>query len=331
MVSVLLPTFNRATFLPGALEAIRSQTFGNWELIVVDDGSTDESREIVATFAASSPNPVRYVKQVNQGPYAARNTAVDLAAGRYLAFYDSDDVWFPDHLANCADALSRNADVDWVYAACRIVEYATGRIVAPSTFVIDNHLRPFRLLPVEIRGPVHVLDPKGLVECALVHGMYCGLQNSVLRRSVFDNARFQVAYRNEAEDQLFLIRALKRGHRLAYLDEVQVQYHTHDGNSSGSSTAQRTVERQLALFQPVVRGLEELQQEVALTRSERRAMNQRLNREYFWHLGYSVYLSNGRPAEALIAFRRGLRAWPWSARCWKTYAVAALRTRINRA
>ena len=61
MVSVLLPTFNRATFLPGALEAIRSQTFGNWELIVVDDGSTDESREIVATFAASSPNPVRYV------------------------------------------------------------------------------------------------------------------------------------------------------------------------------------------------------------------------------------------------------------------------------
>jgi hypothetical protein len=158
----------------------------------------------------------------------------------------------------------------------------------------------------------------------MLDGLYCGLQNSVIRRSVFTDVRFQAAFRNEAEDQLFVIRSLKRGHRLGYLDAVHVQYHVHDANSSAAARGQ-SVERDLAVYRPLVRGFEELKDELPWTGRERRALARRLGREHFWHIGYAVLWQRGRTAEALASFRQGLRAWPWSVGFWKTYLVARVR------
>src|SRR5262245_12368939 len=92
-VSIILPTYNRAKFLPGALDAIGSQRWTDWELIVVDDGSTDDTREMVAELTRNWEQPVRYVYQENQGAYGARNRGLDMARGDFLALYDSDDLW----------------------------------------------------------------------------------------------------------------------------------------------------------------------------------------------------------------------------------------------
>src|SRR5438105_13937181 len=91
-VSIILPTYNRAKFLPQALASIRAQQFTDWELIVVDDGSTDDTAAVVRGLATDITQPVRYVRQENQGPYAARNTGLDHAAGELVAFFDSDDL-----------------------------------------------------------------------------------------------------------------------------------------------------------------------------------------------------------------------------------------------
>src|SRR5262249_53967295 len=152
---------------------------------------------------------------------------------------------------------------------------------------------------------------------------------SVMRKRVFENNRFQAAYRNEAEDQLFVIRSLKLGHRLAYFDNIHVDYHVHDANSSGSATGGRSLDRQPALLEPVVRGLQDLRADIPLTRPEEQALRRRLNREYFWHIGYSVYRLNRRYPEALAAFRRGLAEWPWSLRCWKTFMVTRARAAFH--
>src|SRR4051812_44009612 len=88
-VSVILPTYNRAKFLPQAVASIRGQAFTDWELIIVDDGSTDDTREAVRALTVGVPQPVQYVYQDNQGPYAARNTGLDVTRGRYIAFFDS--------------------------------------------------------------------------------------------------------------------------------------------------------------------------------------------------------------------------------------------------
>ena len=82
-VTVILPTYNRAAFLPGAFASLASQTFTDWDLVIVDDGSTDGTKAIVDDYLKSHDN-ARYVYQDNRGAYGARNRGVDEAADRFL-------------------------------------------------------------------------------------------------------------------------------------------------------------------------------------------------------------------------------------------------------
>src|SRR5262245_39393110 len=122
IVSVILPTFNRSSFLPAAFAAIQAQLLTSWELIVVDDGSTDDTPAVVDALSTSIAQPVTYRRQANQGAYGARNTGVQSARGEYIAFYDSDDIWLPHHLSACVSALNEHPDVDWIYGACEVVD-----------------------------------------------------------------------------------------------------------------------------------------------------------------------------------------------------------------
>ena len=93
-VSIVLPTYNRRDVLDRALTSVRDQTHDDWELIVVDDGSTDATSSL---FTDRDPR-IRYVPQDNAGVYAARNHGLSLALGRYVTFLDSDDEWLPHYL-----------------------------------------------------------------------------------------------------------------------------------------------------------------------------------------------------------------------------------------
>ncbi|MGE5294771.1 MAG: glycosyltransferase family 2 protein [Solirubrobacterales bacterium] len=106
-VSVIIPTYNRATYVPRAIDSVLSQKYRDLEIIVVDDGSKDNTREVVAAYGA----PVRYIFQENQGPGAARNQGIRVAAGAYLAFLDSDDVWMPTFLEKTVSALDEHPEV----------------------------------------------------------------------------------------------------------------------------------------------------------------------------------------------------------------------------
>src|SRR5690242_12732553 len=89
--SVVIPTYNRMRFLPSALKSVWYQTYQDFEVIVIDDGSTDETQ----IYLSSIGSKVRYIRQTNHGPGAARNIGVQAAIGDYIAFLDSDDLWFP--------------------------------------------------------------------------------------------------------------------------------------------------------------------------------------------------------------------------------------------
>jgi glycosyltransferase involved in cell wall biosynthesis len=95
LVTAIIPTFNRAERLRDAIESIRAQTHVNWELIVVDDGSSDNTEEIVQSF---SDDRIHYIKQENRGVSAARNAGIAKARGELIAFLDSDDRWEPRKL-----------------------------------------------------------------------------------------------------------------------------------------------------------------------------------------------------------------------------------------
>ena len=327
LVSVVLPTFNRARFLRDAFGSIARQTWRGWELIVVDDGSTDDTRELVDTLTADIRQSVRYVYQANRGAYAARNTGLDLAAGDYVAFFDSDDLWMPQYLERLVAALEAEPSVDWAYAACRSVDQASGRTIAPSTFEVDGRPRPFLALRSEAAGGLHVLDGPSALACQLTSGLYAGLQNSVIRRRVFETERFWDEYR-VVEDVLFLIRALSRGLRIGYIPDVLVTYRVHDDNSSASTRA-ATPARLLPIFEEEVRGMERVRAEVRLAPGAAVLLNRELGAKYFWRLGYAGHWMNGHREEAVAAFRAGLRLRPNDWRMWKTYLVCRARTLVG--
>lgn len=98
LVSVIMPAYNCEAFIGMAMDSVRAQTCMNWELIVVDDCSTDATPRIVQDYAQKDPRIRCHQLAANQGAAAARNAATEMARGRYLAFLDSDDLWTPDKL-----------------------------------------------------------------------------------------------------------------------------------------------------------------------------------------------------------------------------------------
>jgi len=322
LVSVLLPTYNRATFLEGALASIAAQTYARWEVVIVDDGSTDDTPSVLDRIVKAATRPVHVVRQANAGAYAARNTALDHASGQLVAFFDSDDLWLPHHLSDSVRALVAHADVDWVFGACRIEDMA-GRELEPTTFAVKGHPRPFLSLNTRRDGPLAIIDDEHATEMQIRHGLFCGLQNSVIRRSVFAARRFWSDYL-VVEDEMFVIRLLAENGRFAYYDNPHVVYRVHGDNSSGSAVGQDTA-RNRRIFEEMVRGLERVGRETALDARARQALAERLGRERFWGLGYSAHWLGGDAGRARAQYRQALAEWPWSAGMWKTFLLSYLR------
>lgn len=113
VISVITPTYNRADFLPEAVRSVLDQSFPDFELLIVDDGSTDDTREVLAPFL-EDPR-VHYQYQPNQGQSVARNLGLAKARGRFICFLDSDNAWLPHKLEQQLAAFEQHPDVDVVY------------------------------------------------------------------------------------------------------------------------------------------------------------------------------------------------------------------------
>lgn len=110
-MSVIIPTYNRASFLPKAILSIFQQTYTDFELIVIDDGSTDETQHVLKQFEGK----IKIFFQENKGPSAARNLGIQKANGLYISFLDSDDLWTPKKLQIQMEWIQRNPDIKICY------------------------------------------------------------------------------------------------------------------------------------------------------------------------------------------------------------------------
>ena len=110
-VSIIIPTYNRGNLLQGAISSILNQTYKNWELIIVDDRSTDNTKELVRNYMKKDKRIKYVVNEHKKGPGGARNQGIEIAKGEYIAFLDSDDEWFKHHLKDSVKVLE-NEPVD---------------------------------------------------------------------------------------------------------------------------------------------------------------------------------------------------------------------------
>lgn len=98
LVSVITPTYNAELFIEQTIASVRAQTYTNWEMIIVDDASTDKTTTIIQKYAAEDSRIKYHILKTNSGAAIARNTAIKKATGMYIAFLDADDLWMPEKL-----------------------------------------------------------------------------------------------------------------------------------------------------------------------------------------------------------------------------------------
>jgi len=113
VISVILPTFNRGHSIVAAVESVVRQTYTDWELLVVDDGSTDNTEALLAPLVEKEPR-IRYMKQKNRGAPMARNAGINDSFSEYVTFLDSDDLYLPEHLASRAAVMSSDPSLDLI-------------------------------------------------------------------------------------------------------------------------------------------------------------------------------------------------------------------------
>ncbi len=206
MVSIILPTCNRAASLPRAIESILRQTYPDYELLVIDDGSTDSTREVVESY--SDPR-IRYF--YNDGPVhgasRARNIGIREARGEYIAFEDSDDVWLPDKLERQVRYLEETK-ADVVY--CRM-HWENSDICVPSP------------------------SQKSLDLANLLKGSYTGTPAIIGRARCIKDNLFDESLRRNVDWELMI--RLTVYYRAIYEDEDLVEVHPTPGSITSDSEA----------------------------------------------------------------------------------------------
>ena len=115
-ISVIIPVYNAEKYLSDAIESVIEQTYDDWEIVAVNDGSTDSSPVILKTYEKRYPTKIRVIHQSNSGLSAARNVAIAASRGEYVAFLDADDLWLPEKIDEQIRVLSTNTDVGLVYS-----------------------------------------------------------------------------------------------------------------------------------------------------------------------------------------------------------------------
>lgn len=218
LVSVIMPAYNSARFLAESVRSVQAQTFGGWELIVVDDGSTDETAAVARGFVEADPR-VRYVARPNGGQAAARNTGLGEARGPLVAFLDSDDLWLPEKLA-AQLAVLEDRGVDLVYTDGHI--FSEDGAEWP-----DEH---FYIVPGETRG-VEMFR-------TLFRSNRIGTLSVLVKRSaldavgLFDEDR---AYQN-CEDYDLWMRLAKWGAGFYGMSEKLMRYRRHAAATTYSAS-----------------------------------------------------------------------------------------------
>jgi glycosyltransferase involved in cell wall biosynthesis len=219
-VSVIIPAYNAAEFIGETLDSVYAQTFTDFEVIVVNDGSPD-TEELERNLTAYSPK-LRYLKQENQGAAAARNTGIKAARGEFVAFLDADDMWLPAFLEKQVDLLRRTqADVVWADALISGDSPLAGR-----TFM-------------EVQPSVGEVTPENLLSVKVTV-----LTSTVVarRQPILDVGLFDVTLRRGQDFELWL-KLARHGCRFVHQEEVLAHRRIVESSLSGSilSQLQRTL------------------------------------------------------------------------------------------
>jgi len=211
LVSVIMPAFNAENYIQDAIDSVTRQTYTHWELIIIDDGSTDRTAVIVKDHLIRD-NRVKYFYQDNEGQGAARNNGLRNSQGKYIAFLDADDIWLPEKLRVQVEIMFANK-VDLVFSDAYVFE---DKPVGEKTLDIP---------PGYYQGEEAV---RKFLFCN-----YIPILTVLAKRSALESVNGFSELRNIHEDYDLWIRLLINGSSLLGIDSPLAYYRSHPGSSSG--------------------------------------------------------------------------------------------------
>jgi glycosyltransferase involved in cell wall biosynthesis len=215
-VSVIIPTYNRADFLAETVDSVLNQTYGDFEIIIVDDGSTDNTYQVAQTF--TDPR-IKYIRQENQGLSGARNSGIRCAEAEYLAFLDSDDILFPHKLEIQVQALDDNPGIG---------------LVAGGFLYIDEHSKPLEEQRSWVAWPNLDIDT-WLFMCPFVCHSVLVRRSWVERVGMFDQ-NFR-----RCEDWDLWLRLSYAGCQMSWVENIVCGYRLHSGQMVSDAVSQKRI------------------------------------------------------------------------------------------
>jgi glycosyltransferase involved in cell wall biosynthesis len=218
IISVIIPAFNASAFIAKAIESVLLQTYHPVDIVVVDDGSTDKTMDILLSYE----NQIRICKQKNGGPAAARNLALASARGEYLMFLDADDSILPQKLSRQVEILERSPTIGWTYCD---IEYVNGEgqhlYLASDRFSYAN--RP---------------SLNGILFSELLRGNFIPVHAPLIRReSLFAVAPFDEDKQLIGVEDWDLLLRLSSRYSASYVPEVLARCVVHPGSLSADPEA----------------------------------------------------------------------------------------------
>lgn len=222
LVSVIVPAYNYARFIGEAIGSLQAQTYQHWECIIVDDGSTDSTREVVAELAAADTR-VKYFHQANQGQSAARNTGIRECVGDYIQFLDADDLVEPRKLERQVALLEARREVDIVYGGCRYFSITPADPLEATGAELSS-------LP-GVSGQLEVLE-------ALLRTNIMPINAALVRRRLITAVGFfdETLPQSRAEDWDYWLRCALAGAHFYHVNEpgTLASVRSHSGSSNSA-------------------------------------------------------------------------------------------------
>lgn len=210
-VAVIIPAYNAASYLAEAIDSVLAQTYQDWELIVVDDGSSDDTRSIVEKYQPVFAGKVRYIYQDNQGLPGARNTGIRSSSSEFIALLDADDTWLPERLQRGVAVMDLQPDVGLVHARIARID-ARGNL-------LDKPVCNPKYLSGHIAH--HIYTRRAHIMCPTV----------LLRsRCLWEVGEFD-RYMRATEDRDLWFRIASR-YPFAFIDEILAHYRLSPGSMS---------------------------------------------------------------------------------------------------
>ncbi|OWK37740.1 glycosyltransferase family 2 protein [Fimbriiglobus ruber] len=309
-LSVIVCTYNRASFLPGCLASLRGAGVPDLEIVVVDDGSTDDTRQVIEQL--NGPD-VRYIYQVNKGLSTARNTGILASTGRYIAYLDSDDFWLPGVAADLVAFLDTHPDVGVVFADAKVGNPDEGY----KSWAAWAGRAEFAALPATTDGPFRVFDRTAFYRLLIRRNLV--FTGAVLQRRelVIDAGLFDAAL-NAAGDWELYLRMAARAMFAFHPGELAI-YTFHDGQMT------KDTDRMVREFCDVRRAH---LSRVAVAPPEQAILRKSLKEESVYY-AYKAYAREDYPT-ARERFRQVLRESGWDAKTAAYWLLSALPAPLTR-